>query len=181
MLAGLTLHNIRVIMNVSTLNFFQETEKMQMILDKIDQCGRYFSVHADFKAGFDFIKKALDQKLPAGKYEIDGEKVFAMIQEYETRAWEKPFFEGHKRYIDLQFIAEGEERMDLINIARAEVTQAYDEKIEAAFFAPKGECTRGIFSAGDFAIFFPEDLHQPGLRIGEDACKMKKIIVKIEL
>ena len=150
-----------------------------MILDKIDRCERYFCLHADFKAGFDFIKKALDEKLPAEKYEIDGEKIFAMIQEYETRAWEKPFFEGHKRYIDLQFIAEGEERMDLIDITRADMIAAYDEKIEAAFFAPKGECTRGAFAAGDFAIFFPEDLHQPGLRIGADACKMKKIIVKI--
>ena len=150
-----------------------------MILDKISRCEKYFSVHENFKAGFDFIKKALDEKLPAGKYEIDGENIFAMVQEYETRAWEKPFFEGHKRYIDLQFIAEGEERMDLIDITRADVIAAYDEKIEAAFFASKGECTRGIFSAGDFAIFFPEDLHQPGLRIGADACKMKKIIVKI--
>ena len=141
----------------------------------------YYGVNPGFKKAFEFIQKANEEKFETGKYEIDGEAVFAMVQEYETREWERHFFEGHKKYIDLQFIAQGEERMDLIDITRAEVTQEYDEKIEAAFFAPKGECTRGIFSAGDFAIFFPEDLHQPGLRIGEDACKMKKIIVKIAL
>ena len=103
-----------------------------MILDKIERCERYFDVHKNFEAGFSFIKKALAENLPAGKYEIDGENVFAMVQEYETRKWERPFLEGHKKYIDLQFIAEGEERMDLINITRAEMTQAYDEKIEAA-------------------------------------------------
>lgn len=152
-----------------------------MILDKIEFFERYFAVSKDFKIGFDFIKKALKENLPAGKYEIDGERLFAMIQEYETREWKEPFFEGHRKYIDLQFIAEGEERIDVVDIEKAASFKPYDAAIEAEFFAPKGETHVCKLSSGDFAIFFPEDLHQPGLRTGKDACKMKKIIVKVAI
>ena len=152
-----------------------------MIIGNIASFERYTALHKNFRAGFDFIKKALKDGLEAGRHEIDGEAIYAMIQEYETREQTQKMLEGHKKYIDLQFIADGTERMEIIDIARAEVIKEYDSQLEAAFFAPKEECTSGIFSAGDFAIFFPEDLHQPGLRSAKDACHVKKIIVKIAI
>ncbi len=152
-----------------------------MIIDKLSNFTCYTSLHKNFSKAFDFIKRAMEENLPAEKYEIDGEALFAMVQEYETHTAEGAKFEGHRRYIDLQFVASGMERMDVINIEKAETVAEYDPAIEAAFFTAKETPLSGILSAGDFAILFPHDLHSPGIWADGSPCKIKKIIVKIEV
>ena len=152
-----------------------------MIIDNIKNYKRYTSLHKNFQAAFDFIQKALKENLSAGKYEIDGEALFAVVQEYETHPAEGAKFEGHRRYIDLQFIASGRERMDVIDASKAETITEYDAAIEAGFFMPKDTPWSGVLTDGDFAIFMPWDLHSPGLRADGVPCRVKKIIVKIEL
>lgn len=150
-----------------------------MIIDKIENAMYYAKNNEKFQKGFDFIKEALREDLAAGRYEIDGETMYASIQEYETFAEEGRVFEGHRKYIDLQFVAEGREKLDVIDIAKADETTPYSAEIEAAFFAPQEKSWSGILAAGDFAILFPHDLHRPGSRAEGIPEKVKKIIVKI--
>ena len=152
-----------------------------MLIDRIERCEQYFALHKNFEAGFEFIKKALAENLPAGKYEIEGNAIYASIQEYETREQTKEMLEGHRKYIDLQFIAIGKERMDIIDIEKAEILTDYDAAIEAGFFTAKETPASAIFKTGDFAVFFPQDLHSPGIQADGTPSKMKKIIVKIAL
>ena len=155
--------------------------KEKMIIDGLKNSGYYTRLGEAFEKGFAFIKKAIEGNLAAGKYEIEGDTIFASVQEYESFAAEGRVFEGHKKYIDLQCILKGTERIDAIDVNKAFVTTPYSEEIEAAFFEAKESYTSMILSEGDFAIFFPYDLHRPGLRIGNDATYIKKIIVKIHV
>ena len=55
-----------------------------MIFDRIENCGNYAALGEKIQKGFDFIKKAVSENLPVGKYEIDGTNIFAMVQEYSS-------------------------------------------------------------------------------------------------
>lgn len=150
-----------------------------MIIDKLENAACYLALHAGLERGFEFLKRAVEEWPKPGKYEIDGEKLYASVQEYETFPEQGRVFEGHKKYIDLQFIVSGKEVLEAIDISRAEETTPYDGTIDAAFYAPTDTAWRGVFMAGDFAILFPQDLHRPGLRTGNAAEAVKKIVVKI--
>lgn len=150
-----------------------------MIVDKITNFALYTALHENLPKAFDFIKRALEENLPAGRYEIEGDALYASVQEYETHAAEEAKFEGHRRYIDLQFVVSGTESIDVIDIEKAETVAEYDPAIEAAFYHAKQTPHSCTLSDGDFAILFPHDLHSPGIHADGAPCKMKKIIVKI--
>ncbi len=151
-----------------------------MIVDKIENFKYYAGLHPSFSNSIAFIQRALAENLAPGRYEIDGDALYASVQEYETFAEEKRLFEGHKKYVDLQFIAKGRERIKVIDVSRATEAVPYDPAIEAAFFTANGAPHVAILSCGDFAIFLPNDLHCPGLRAdGVTPDCVKKIIVKL--
>ena len=85
-----------------------------MIFDNIKNKELYLSINDGFKAGFDFIEKAIKENLPVGKYEIDGKKVWASVQEYLSKDEAKA--EAHRNYIDIQYIVSGKESMLNANI-----------------------------------------------------------------
>lgn len=150
-----------------------------MIVDKIANFALYTALHKNLSKAFDFIKQAVEKNLPAGRHEIEGDALYASVQEYETHAAEGAKFEGHRRYVDLQFVVSGTERMDVIDVEKAETVAEYDPAIEAAFFTARETPHSCTLSEGDFAILFPHDLHSPGIWANGAPCKMKKIIVKI--
>ena len=152
-----------------------------MIIDKLENAAIYAGLGKEFEAGFAFLKRAVAEDLAPGKYEIDGDALYASVQEYVTFPDEGRVYEGHKKYIDLQFIVSGTERLEIVDIARAEETTPYDESIDAAFFAPEATPTTLILQANDFAIFYPHDLHRPGLRESGEGVPVKKIVVKIAI
>lgn len=149
-----------------------------MIIDKLQNCELYYGAHKNFQAAFDFVKKAVSENLPAGKYEIDGKALYASIQEYETKLVSKS--EAHKNYIDIQFIVSGIEVMDFCDITKATPNTTYNEEKDVMFYTdcPKsGSCA---LEAGEYAIFFPHDVHKPGMCFGNPA-PVKKIVVKVKV
>lgn len=78
-----------------------------MISDRIINFEEYISLNKNLKKAFEFLKSADVDKLLDGRYEIDGENVFALVQSYRTKAENEVGWEAHKKYIDIQFIAKG--------------------------------------------------------------------------
>ncbi len=148
-----------------------------MIFDNTKNKELYYAVNEGFKKGFDFIKKAERENLPVGKYEIDGKKVWASVQEYPSKDVAKA--EAHRNYIDIQYIVSGREYMECADISECKSMVEYNPDKDVEFFDAssrvKMEC-----KAGDFAIFFPNDVHTPGLKIGESA-PVRKIVVKVRV
>ena len=54
------------------------------------------------------------------------EGAYVIEQVYETRLRADGFFESHREYIDIQTIVEGEELMEIADIARMTVRQPYN-------------------------------------------------------
>jgi biofilm protein TabA len=129
------------------------------------------------------LQKALDflRSSPAladGRVEIDGQQVYALIQSYDTRCSE-PKFEAHRKYVDIQYVAAGEEIIGWAFIERLIVDVPYDEAKDACLghVLPQ-DMTSVRLSAGQLAVLYPTDAHAPKLAAGAPAA-VKKIVVKV--
>ncbi|MBQ9986363.1 MAG: YhcH/YjgK/YiaL family protein [Oscillospiraceae bacterium] len=148
-----------------------------MIIDNKKNKELYYGVHPRFRAAFEFIEKVERENLAPGRYELDGDNLFVNVSEYELGE-NKGIYEAHGRYIDIQYIIEGKEAFNCAMECECEVTQAFDEKIDAALYSCNGLRTHIEAGEGDFAIFFPQDVHNPGVKLGEGV-KVKKAIAKV--
>lgn len=152
-----------------------------MIIDNLKNSALYTSVHPGFAEAFAFLEKAVAEDLPVGRYEIDGDRVFAMVQAYESKPSEAGVYEGHENYIDVQFIISGVECIEFMDISKAAVKTPYDPSKDAAFFENSPLSGKAVFEAGEYGIFFPHDIHKPGRIYGEAPCAVKKVVVKVKM
>lgn len=148
-----------------------------MIIDKIQNSGQYENLHAGFAKAFDFIRKTDFSKLADGKYEIDGDNIFAMVQEYNTKDREIAKLEGHRKYIDIQYIHSGAELIGVASL-KDQAIISDDHGKDLAFY--EGEASFIKIEPEMFAIFFPQDLHMPGIKV-TNANQVKKIVIKVRV
>lgn len=151
-----------------------------MIIDTLQNCTLYYGVHTNFEKAFDFIKKAVDEDLPVGKYEIDGKALYASVQEYNSKAAQDAKFEGHRNYIDIQYIVSGVETMEVVGIDKATRKTDYNPEKDVEFYEDNAHAARGVFQAGEYGIFFPHDIHKPGMALCGRSAPVKKIVVKVK-
>ena len=152
-----------------------------MIIDSMNNCTLYYTVHPGFEKAFDFVRKAVAEDLPVGRYEIDGDNVYAMVQAYDTKPSETGVFEAHERYIDLQYVVSGVEKIEFLDITKATVRTPYDAAKDAAFYENSDRAGVAVLEAGDYGIFFPHDTHKPGRMFGQIPTPVKKIVAKIKV
>lgn len=147
-----------------------------MILDNMKNCDIYAQDNEKIKKGFDFLKEFLRNPVELGKHQIDGDNVYAIVQEYETK--EPSRLEAHKRYIDIQFVASGKESIKYADISTLDVDTEYNGETDVAFYHSKENLTGLVLESGMFAVFYPNDGHMPGCLIDKPE-KVLKIVVKV--
>lgn len=152
-----------------------------MILDNLRNCQLYAQTHPGFAEAFEFLKRAATEELPTGRYEIDGDRVYAMVQAYDSKPSEAGAYEAHKNYIDVQFLISGIECIEYVDITKATVKEPYDPAKDAAFFVDSPVAGKVVLEAGDFGIFYPHDIHKPGRIYGEAPAAVKKVVVKVKV
>jgi YhcH/YjgK/YiaL family protein len=151
-----------------------------MILDTLAQWRTYRALSLRFAAGFAFIEKATE-KTPVGRHEIDGEDVYAFVQQHATTPLAERKYESHRKYIDIQFMLRGRELMYWAPLPLLKtVTMPFDVSKDAALYALVPEGVAVPVVAGQFAIFFPEDGHIPSCAWDAPA-EILKIVVKVRV
>lgn len=151
-----------------------------MITDRLSNADVYRNLHAGLRAALDWLRITDLARLPPGKAVIDGERIFALIQEYTPKPPELGRFEAHRDYWDVQYVARGEERIGWMNLPDATVSEPYSQELDVAFFTGRGSFFR--VPAGAFAIFGPQDVHMPGVipEGGHAAEVVRKVVVKVK-
>ena len=152
-----------------------------MIFDTLKNCAQYYGVHPRFEKAFAFIKQAVAENLPAGKYEIDGKELYASVLEYNTKVEPDGKFEGHKNYIDIQYIVSGAERMEEVHISKATPKTEYNDVKDVTFYEDCDKAGVCIVEAGEYGIFMPDDIHKPSMAVNGISAPVKKIVVKVKL
>ncbi|MBW6488785.1 YhcH/YjgK/YiaL family protein [Sulfurimonas sp.] len=142
-----------------------------------------------FKTAFLYLERLLDKKSvehkrvmesPLGvckKIELD-EHSFVLEQAYSSKDREECFFESHRKYIDVQFILDGEEIIEVSDTNLLAVTLVYNEELDYIKYEDKKECSSIVLKAGDVAIFYPQDAHMPCTKLKESV-KVVKAVVKV--
>jgi YhcH/YjgK/YiaL family protein len=126
---------------------------------------------------FQFLKSSDLKNLPLGKQELEGKHLFISVDEYVSKDKIETRYESHKKYIDIQYVIEGEELIGLTTLDNVEITEPYSVEKDITFYAfDGGEYLKA--TPGNFLIFFPEDVHRPMIKVNENS-KVKKIVVKI--
>lgn len=148
-----------------------------MILDSLNNTAKTESLHPLFKRAFDYIKNTDFSKMEDGKYEIDGERLFANIASLTGKEKKEAAIETHRRYIDIQLPLRGVEKIGWKPGSELqEESMPYDEEKDIAFYVDRPTAYMKIYP-GQFAVFFPEDGHAPGIGEGN----IRKVIVKVSV
>ncbi len=146
-----------------------------MILDSLENAGLYESIHPRFKQAFDFLRSTDLVSLPLGKVELDGKNLFVNVVDAAGKTPDVAKMETHNKYIDIQVPVTGIETMGWIAGDKLkEITEPYNADKDITFFADKAS-NFIVVQPLEFAVFFPQDGHQPQLFEGT----IKKIIVKV--
>lgn len=149
-----------------------------MVIDNLMNACFYKGLGERLSAALKYLKETDFSSMEPGKYEIDQSNVFALVQRYESKQPETGKWEGHRKYIDIQYVAEGSERMGYANITRMKAIRQYD--VEKDFILFKGEGDYFSAVAGSFAIFTPQDAHMTGIMTDKPQM-VKKVVIKVRV
>ncbi len=146
-----------------------------MILDTLSHIDGYCEVHRRLRDAAAFLKRADLVSLPDGRIDLDGDLLYATVMRVPGRAPEEAKLESHRRYIDIQVLLDGVERIGwrTVNAALHEVAP-FDVERDIVFYT-EAAGTLLTLQAGMFAVFFPQDAHAPMISDGG----LHKIVVKV--
>ncbi|MBN2211649.1 MAG: YhcH/YjgK/YiaL family protein [Sedimentisphaerales bacterium] len=150
-----------------------------MIYDRMVFADAYNGHHPRLRQTIEFIRRCpADQA--SGRYEIQGNDIYAIVAEYETGSAETKRFEGHQRYIDVQVLLAGAERMDVAISDDLTVDEPYHKEKDVIFYKAPQEYTSLVLRPGYIVILYPQDIHRAGVCLTQPQ-RVRKLVVKVRL
>ena len=149
-----------------------------MIIDKIENSGLYVKLGKRIARAIKYMNSTDFSGLEPGKYEIQKDDIFAIVNEYETKDLQDCKLEAHRKYIDIQYMYSGVELIGVAALSGQKPVEEYNENNDCVFF--KDDTSFIKMTAGMFAVFFPDDLHMPAVKANGKS-KVKKIVIKVKV
>lgn len=145
-----------------------------MILDVLTNAAKYAGFKNGLSEGFGFLDQPHLAELADGKYEIAGDRLYAIVAHENGRRAEEAQLEGHRKYIDIQYVISGDESMGWAPREGLKHAVEYNKEKDLEFFegAPKSIVR---IPPGSFAVFLPDDAHMPLIGTGP----IHKVIIKV--
>lgn len=133
-----------------------------------------------FKTALNFLESNDFENMPAGEVELDGRKIYAIIMDKETDVIENRAPEVHEKYIDIQFVVKGTEKIGFARrearfVVKSDLLAEKDLLLYEHFTENESFV---VLTPGDFAVFYPQDVHRP-LCVHEEKQTVRKVVVKI--
>lgn len=147
-----------------------------MIIDRIENYRNYAFSNSKINKAMKILLKTDFRKKESGKYEIEGDELFYFVSEYKTKSVFETVPELHKKYIDIQYVSDGTERIGYKPYSKQKAFKRYKAKNDIAFY--KCDMTYIKLTKGMFAIINTMELHQPGILLKEPEY-VKKIVFKV--
>ena len=114
--------------------------------------------------------------LPLGRTEVDGENVFINVMEAGLSP-DSARLEYHKKYADLQIDLTGGEYLGWASEGTEQ--GEFDEENDFGLRTGPEHCGMTL-GGGRFAVFFPGELHKPG--VARPGCAhVRKVVIKIRM
>lgn len=150
-----------------------------MVIDQLSNAKSYYHLGEKIKRALQFLEETNLASLENGKEIIDGENIFAMIQEYETKDPANEKLESHRKYIDVQYVVKGEEKMGHALLKEQAPSRLYNPEDDYMLFDESPDFF-SVIKEGMFTIFYPTDLHMPCIQHNQSSV-VKKIVIKVSV
>ena len=138
------------------------------------------AMNTRFEKAIEFLRREDWRAHSDGKIPIAGDTVYGMLQSYETKIpGETVPFEGHRKYIDIQYMIEGKETISWMPTSALAPTMPYDDAKDIWFCQyMRKSATPVALSTGQLIVLFPEDAHAPMHSAGAPTY-VRKIVIKV--
>lgn len=147
-----------------------------MIYTEISNIGHYHGLGKYLDEAVDYLSSHPLEDVQAGHYEIDGNKVYMNVFDYDTISEDGAFFEAHKKYADIHMTVTGEEIVGVSDMSKVSV-KTFDE--EKDLLEVEGSVEHYIkLIPGKALITLPEDAHKVKLAVGNPSA-VKKAVIKV--
>lgn len=149
-----------------------------MIYDILPHIQQYQGLHPGILKGLRFLVETDLSGLEDQRIELDGDDLFALIQNYETKPVnDRP--EAHRDYVDIQYLIQGNE---LIGVAPLEeMEEEMEARPEGDIWFYRGPVENLPIGAGRFMVLFPGDAHAPCIAVDGKSSPVKKCVVKVRI
>lgn len=126
-----------------------------------------------------FLRETDFMSMPAGRIELDGERMYALVSESVTRSPEEALGEAHGLYADVHYVLDGAERIGFAPAADGTtVGQDLLKTEDVVLYDRLGQESCLYLRKGMYAVFLPGEIHRPGMHI-EAPSSIRKVVVKI--
>lgn len=148
-----------------------------MIIGKLKDLRNYLGLSVNIDEAIRYTLNTDLLNLEIGKYVLN-DNLTVNRQQYFGK--EVATAESHIKYIDLQIVLKGNEKMGYADIFNSSVSvkDAYNEEIDLTLYDVVDECVYEM-SESSFALIFPEDIHRPGMKVNEEL--IEKVVIKIRV
>lgn len=150
-----------------------------MLIDNLKNADLYYGLSERIKKALMYLKNTDLLNLENGKYEIEGGDIYVIVQDYQTKPQFEGKWEAHKKYIDIQYIIKGREKIGWGTISDFSEITEYNENNDIFFLEGNGDFFE--IREGFFTILTPQDVHMPSISVGEGKEYTKKAVIKIRV
>ena len=152
-----------------------------MIITNVNNEIQNKSLAKDIRFCIEFVKKNENKilSLVNGSYDVGYNDIKMNLGKYFTKSENEKFWESHKKYLDVQIMINGTEKVAINDIRDMEV-KSFDEEKDLTIL--EGDKAFDIImKTGDVLVFFPNDVHKPELNVSEndDSGNIRKIVTKV--
>lgn len=131
------------------------------------------------KKGLDFLRSHDLVTLATGRYDIDGDNMFAIVAETSTEPTQDRKPEAHHEYADIQYLVSGEEAIQFATFDETNpVCTPYDADKDIYFMDSIKHSSQLVLAPKNFVVFYPNQAHTPCCALNEPL-SIKKVIIKI--
>lgn len=150
-----------------------------MILDTLANRERYAKLSRPLEKALAYLANTDFTTLEDGRYPLEGEAIYAMLNTYSTEPETERRFEAHRRYLDVQCILRGREVIVWTPTAELKPAGEYSDEKDVVFLAGEARA-RLQMNPGSFAVFYPEDAHKPNCA-WDTVEQVRKVVVKVRI
>ncbi len=148
-----------------------------MIHDTLANSHRHRDLPRGVSEAFAYLRRTDFAQTPDGRYELDGQRLVAIVRHCDTKPPDQAVWEAHRRHIDVHYVIEGAELVGYLpwreGLAAA---KPYDEANDADFYDVAGQWLS--LPAGSFIVFTPDDVHASDVAGPAATAAVRKVIMK---
>jgi len=149
-----------------------------MIKNSLNYTKNYYSLSKRIEIALKYLENTDLASMSNGRYEILGNEIFVNIQDYNTKPESEGKWEVHRKYIDIQYIIKGSERVGIGEIQDFKSVMQYDEDNDFEFLKTDKNLQFIDLNENEYLILYPYDVHMPQI-MNKESSYVKKAVVKV--